>query len=99
MISQQEVYNVLNFHWKAGQQIRQEIADARNKKRWQISVGTIYAHLDALVDGGFAETQQREPSAEEGKLRGNCRISEYHKTGTRRPVCYGQEGKLALAHA
>lgn len=99
MVSREEVYQVLNFYWKAGQQIRQEIADARHKKRWQISAGTIYVHLDALVDEGFVETQQREPSPEEEKVRGNCRISEYRKTGTRRSVCYGQEGRLALAHA
>lgn len=85
MISQQKVYDTLTYHWQTGQQVREKIAEARGKKRWQINVGTIYAHLDTLVQNGFADMRERDPTQEEMNVRRGNKVSEYCKSGTKVP--------------
>ncbi|MBM3234206.1 hypothetical protein FJZ19_03860 [Candidatus Pacearchaeota archaeon] len=101
MITQQEVYNALNFNWQSGQQVRQKIADARHKPRWKINPRSIYAHLESLVEGGFADRHEREPTAEEVGKRGNNKIFEYRKTGSKIPHYENERelGELALSPA
>lgn len=85
MISLQKVYDTLTYHWQTGQQVREKIAQARGKKRYQIAVGTIYARLDVLVQNGFADMRERDPTQNEMSVRGGNKVSEYRKSGKEIP--------------
>jgi len=84
MVSEKELYNLLNDDWQRPQDIRGKAAESRGKKRWQILIGPMYIRLDSLVTQGFAETREREPTKEESNVRGNNKVKEYKRVSERK---------------
>lgn len=65
MVSENEVYNALTYHWQTIVNIKKNIADSKGTKFFNIPSGKIMFCLDKLVADGVAEIQEREPNKEE----------------------------------
>jgi len=86
MISEQEVYNVLTYHWQATQEIRRRVAGNKGLDKLKINAGTLHSRLAGLVIQEFAEMRERKPKGEECVKRRGYKVGEYRKVSGRKPA-------------
>ena len=59
-ISEQEVYEAVNYRWQSIREIRNKIAKERGKENYNVAVAPILIHAYRLVDQGFLEVNDCE---------------------------------------
>lgn len=82
MTSLEEVYSALTYRWQSAGTIRLKVAEARGKKRYQISSGSFRLRLNRLVELGFAKECIGEPTREDerAEIQGK-EVKKYRRTG------------------